>query len=280
MPELPEVEVVRRGLEKEIKATPFLLKFEFRRKDLRHPIPQEKLNQLHGQKIISVERRAKFLLFRLGSAGFISHLGMTGTWRVLENADEAQIGKHDHILIYLGKQSQDLEPKVLVYRDPRRFGIFDFWEGNVKNLPWGVDLAPEPLTDEFNEEYLFKQTRKSSRPIKSFIMDQAFVVGVGNIYASESLFLAGIRPTRRTRSLSQAECKMLTRKIKSVLEKAIAAGGSSISDFKTFYGTPGEFHLQHFVYGREGQACRKCNTVIKVKSLAGRSTFWCSRCQN
>jgi len=122
-------------------------------------------------------------------------------------------------------------------------------------------------------------TRRRVKPIKSFIMDQAFVVGVGNIYASESLYFSGIRPTRKTQSLTRDECETLTQKIKLILAQAIEAGGSSISDFKTFYGNEGEYHLQHSVYGRAGEECRKCHTLIKSKVLSGRSTFWCAHCQ-
>ena len=189
-------------------------------------------------------------------------------------------GTHDHILLTLGRDLKDKNPKILVYRDPRRFGIFDYWNGDLKSLGWGEELAPEPLSQEFNSEYLFSVTRKKTRPIKTLIMDQAKVVGVGNIYASESLFFAGLRPTRKSQSLTRVECQDLAKNIKDVLQKAIDSGGSSISDFKTFYGDSGQYHLQHFVYDREGQECRKCHSLIKAKVLSGRSTYWCARCQN
>ena len=277
MPELPEVEVVRRGLEREIQETPFLLRFEFRRPDLRHKIPQKKLHSLEGERIQSIQRRAKFLLFKTESAGFLSHLGMTGTWRLL-NGKKLEI--HDHIVMTLGRTRSDIAPKILVYRDPRRFGIFDFWMGQIESLPWGTILAPEPLTDKFNAQYLYEITRYKQRSIKAFIMDQAFVVGVGNIYASESLFVSGIRPTRAARTLTRVECELLTHAIKKVLSLAIDAGGSSISDFKSFQGHQGDYHLQHFDYDREGEACRKCHTPIRSKVLAGRSTYWCTCCQH
>jgi formamidopyrimidine-DNA glycosylase len=280
MPELPEVEVVKNGLQQIFEGRPRLVQFEFRRKDLRHRIPRSQLIRLQGERILSVDRRAKFLLFSTDSAGFVSHLGMTGTWRLLEGKEE-NLDKHDHILLTL--QFDDRTEKILVYRDPRRFGIFDFWDrlasDQSKALKWGKNLGPEPLGPDFDADYLFAGSRKKNTSIKSLIMDQAVVVGVGNIYASESLFLAKIRPQRKARNITRKEAVSLVRSIQAVLKKAIAAGGSSISDFKTFYGNPGEYHLQHFVYDREGKPCRKCNTLIKARVIAGRNSFWCPVCQ-
>ena len=275
MPELPEVEVVKRGLQQEIGENAKIIKFEFRRKDLRHKIPISRLKKIEGESILSIERRAKYLLFATDSAGFISHLGMTGTWRVLEHKDD--LGAHDHILLHILTSAN--QTKVLVYRDPRRFGVFDYWQRKSEKLQWGGDLGPEPLLSEFNADYLFKKSRKRHTPIKTFIMDQKIVVGVGNIYASESLFLSGISPTKPAGKLSRVETQRLVLNIQQVLHKAIAAGGSSIRDFRTFHGDPGGYHLQHFVYDRAGEQCRKCNTTIRSKVLAGRSTFWCPGCQ-
>jgi formamidopyrimidine-DNA glycosylase len=243
---------------------------------LRDPIPQAKLRQMHGFTFTKVERRAKYLLFTLQKSGkelgFLSHLGMTGTWRVETNTKNLQ--EHDHVLIHLS------DGRVLVYRDPRRFGILDTWSPQVTSHPRLDHLGLEPLSNDWTGEHLWKMSRGRTQSVKAFLMDQKTVVGVGNIYAAEALFKAGIRPTRPARRLTLAEAERLVDAAKTVLQQAIAAGGSTLQDFYSFGGAKGGFQDLHFVYDRAGLECRVCRGVIRQKVLGGRSSFWCARCQS
>jgi formamidopyrimidine-DNA glycosylase len=271
MPELPEVEVVRRELSHLTETRPRIEKFEFLRKDLRDPMPVKKLKALQGAKILSVQRRAKYLLIETDKGGILSHLGMTGTWRVAGPGEEKN---HDHIYIYLSNGLR------LAFRDPRRFGIFEIYQpGRESQCPRLKSLGPEPLSSEFSSDYLWQQLRKKKAPIKTALMDQKLVVGVGNIYASEALFLANIRPTRRADQVTRTEVQVLVEKIKAALLTAIEKGGSSISDFAGTSGKSGSYQDSHQVYDRKGKKCVICGTVIRAQILAGRSTFWCPRCQ-
>lgn len=269
MPELPEVETVRRGLEKRIKKQPIIERIEFKRKDLRDPMPIKKLKTLEGAKLLSIDRRAKYLLFHTDRGIIISHLGMTGTWRVALPGTERD---HDHIYIHF------VGGERWAYRDPRRFGIFDFSELKKIN-PRLQELGIEPLDKAFDATHLHQLLKGKATAIKVAIMDQKVVVGVGNIYASEALFLAKIKPSRRASRLSLEDCERLVLGIKTVLEKAIIAGGSSISDFKTSDGESGYFQNQFQVYDRKNQACVICATKLQAKVIGGRSTFWCPSCQ-
>lgn len=270
MPELPEVETVRRGLAKKIEnKKPVIERIQFLRKDLRDPMPIKKLKTLEGATLLSIDRRAKYLLFNTDRGVMISHLGMTGTWRVASRGEERD---HDHIYIYFSNGER------WAYRDPRRFGIFDF--AALKTLhPRLSALGVEPLEEAFTSEHLLHLLRGKSTSIKVAIMDQKILVGVGNIYASEALFMAGIKPERKALRLKIEDCQRLVSSIKQVLEKAILAGGSSISDFKTFHGTSGDFQNEFQVYDRKNLGCVICATKVKAKVIGGRSTFWCPKCQ-
>jgi formamidopyrimidine-DNA glycosylase len=267
MPELPEVEVVKRGLEKIISDQPRIRRFEFKRKDLRDPIPIKKLKALEGAKILSVSRRAKYLLFETEKGGFLSHLGMTGSWRVAPLGSEQ---KHDHVYIELE------DGRRLAYHDPRRFGIFETFAGDSPRL---ANLGLEPFDQDFSVRYLQESFQNKVQPVKCALMDQRIVVGVGNIYASEALHLCGVRPTRQARRLTVAEVEKLVTSVRRVLSQAISKGGSSISDFRGVSGDQGDYQAEHNVYGRQGEPCAICNTEIRMQVLAGRSTFWCPRCQ-
>lgn len=269
MPELPEVEVVKRGLESILKDQPVLEKVELKRPDLREPIPAKKIRTLVGQPITSIERRAKYLILWTPKGGMLSHLGMTGTWRVAPPGDERL---HDHIYLHF---SGDLR---LAYRDPRRFGYFDYVQ-DAKTHPKLVELGPEPLSREFSGQRLWGDLRKKEIPLKVAIMDQKIVVGVGNIYASEALFSAGIKPQIPAKKLSRDRADVLSLEIKKILTRAIEAGGSSISDFAQASGESGYFQANFRVYGRDGEACVKCGQSVKSKVMGGRNTFWCSGCQ-
>jgi formamidopyrimidine-DNA glycosylase len=273
MPELPEVEVMRRGLEKVFAGKPSILKIQFMRKDLRDPMPIAKIQKLIGGKIIGIHRRAKYLLIETDKGGLLSHLGMTGTWRLVADLNlETRI--HDHIFIHLS------DGKILAFNDPRRFGIFEMYPlDNPDASPRLKTLGPEPLEESFNGKALWEKLRGKKTALKVAIMDQKIVVGVGNIYASEALFRAKIKPTLRADKLSLERAEVLTREIKKVLTLAIQSGGSSISDFKTFHGDKGGFQNQFLVYDRAGEPCVVCSKPLLTKVIAGRSTYWCTVCQ-
>lgn len=271
MPELPEVEVVRRGLEDVLSAQPTLEKIELKRADLRDPIPLKELKTLIGQKITSVERRAKYLLLWTPKGGMLSHLGMTGTWRVAPTGDERL---HDHIYLHFSGGLR------LAYRDPRRFGIFDFIANDDRaSHPRLKILGPEPLSAEFSGESLWQSLRNKSIALKVAIMDQKVVVGVGNIYASEALFAAKIKPSLPAKNLSLERANTLVKEIKKILKESIKKGGSSISDFAHASGDSGYFQNTFKVYDRAGEPCVVCKQQIKSKVMGGRNTFWCGHCQ-
>jgi formamidopyrimidine-DNA glycosylase len=272
MPELPEVEVVKDNLQKNFAEHPQILCFKFFRSDLRDPIPQKELRALEGARLLNIRRRAKYLIFETEKGEFLSHLGMTGVWR-LETSDlplPKQV--HDHVEIDFANGSR------LIYNDPRRFGVLDIV--NAKTLRKRFShLGPEPLDPGFTGQSLWRSLRGRNTTIKVSIMDQKFVVGVGNIYASEALFLAGIRPQTKAHRLSLELCEVLVQKIRQVLRKAIQAGGSTISDFAHTNGRSGDFQNHFKVYGRNGKKCLICGAKIKSEVLGGRSTFWCPGCQ-
>lgn len=271
MPELPEVETVRKGLEDILKKKPEITKIELMRKDLRDPIPVKKVQSLVGQKVTSVERRAKYLLLKTPAGSLLSHLGMTGTWRLALPGDERL---HDHIYLHFSGGLR------LAYRDPRRFGVFDFVaHGEEDKHPKLKVLGYEPLSEAFTGEVLWRKFRGKAAAVKVAIMDQKIVVGVGNIYASEALFRAGIRPTTKAVKVSLEKCERLVFAIKEVLLESIAAGGSSISDYEQFSGESGYFQQRFKVYDRKGDKCVVCGTLVCAQTLGGRSTYWCSRCQ-
>ncbi len=271
MPELPEVETIRSGLAPHLSGQR-ITRVQMRRNNLRYPLPN--LMQLEGQMIYGVERRAKYLLFQLNSdATLVWHLGMTGQFHVLPQQSAA--GFHEHVQI-------DLQHGLsLRYRDARRFGYAGLLATErMPQHPWFANLGPEPLSSQFDAEYLAAQCQGRCVAIKSRIMDASVVVGVGNIYAAESLFRAGIHPARAAGRIAHARLALLVDAIQSVLREAIAAGGSTISDFVHSDGTPGYFAHQFQVYGREGQPCYRCGHAIKKITQAGRSTHYCPRCQH
>lgn len=272
MPELPEVENVTRNLRKIIQPPAKILGWEFRRKDLRFPLDQKNLKNTVGLKIKSIQRRAKYILLKLENQSvLIFHLGMTGHWRV--RALREPLRKHDHVIL---KFSNAVE---LVYEDPRRFGFIEICL--EENLPERFqNLGVEPLDVNIDWQQLTNQFRKLQAPIKSALMDQKKIVGVGNIYASEALFRAGINPLKKCSEISPKTYACLWEEVKKVLKLAIKKGGSTISSFQNSYGEKGKFQNNFFVYGREGKHCRCCDSAtIKQVQIAGRSTFWCPSCQ-
>ncbi len=278
MPELPEVETVRRGLESRlIDAT--VADVIVRDRRLRWPIAADFETQLRGQRIVAIERRSKYLLFRLAGeekSTLLAHLGMTGSFVVHRAHSPPAEKMHDHVDVVLKGR---LESLVLRYNDPRRFGSMHHFSGLDTEQPLLAHLGPEPLTDDLTGEYLYEQTRRRTVSIKQALMENMLVVGVGNIYANESLFRAGIHPDRAANRVSLARYKRLVSEVKTVLTEAIAAGGSTLRDFVNTAGEPGYFQLDYFVYGRDGQPCKVCGSPLKLMRHGGRATVFCSRCQ-
>lgn len=268
MPELPEVETTRRGIAPELSGRS-VTGVTIRNGRLRHPIPPDLAQTLADQPLLAVERRAKYLLFRFPRGSLLVHLGMSGSLRIVpaELAPE----KHDHLDILFGTQALRL-------RDPRRFGLVLWQTGSVQH-PLIAGLGIEPLDDEFSGAWLHKASRGRKTPAKLFLMDAAHVVGIGNIYASESLFRAGIEPTTPVEKLGPRRCERLATCIRETLQDALAAGGSTLRDFVGSNGTPGYFQQQYFVYGRDGEPCRQCQTPIRKRIMGQRATFYCPRCQ-
>ncbi len=272
MPELPEVETIFRGLSP-ILSQQTIKKVVVREHRLRKPVQTDLQDNLIGKKIVSMRRRAKYLLFELDQGLIISHLGMTGTFFVHQGTKKPLPQKHDHILITLSSNTQ------LHYNDTRRFGLF-LYHDTPQQLPsFLLNLGPEPLSRAFNDAYLKKRLQNRSTPIKSLLMDNSIVVGVGNIYAQESLFSCQISPLREAKSLSDQEIKKLINAIKQTLREAIAQGGTTIKDFSNQNGQPGYFAQKLNVYGRAKQPCLICKAPIQNLTQAGRTTNFCSFCQ-
>jgi len=274
MPELPEVETTRRGIEphlvgRRIKAV------TLRRSDLRWPIPREVGDLLPGQVIRGVERRAKYLLIHTDAGSAMLHLGMSGMLRVLP--PDTLIGKHDHVDIAL-ESTTELRGRVLRFTDPSRFGSL-LWQPIGEVHPLLAALGPEPLTDAFDGDTLWLGSRGRSAAVKLFLMDNNNVVGVGNIYASEALFAAGIDPRRAAGKVSRLRYARLADEVKRILAWAIERGGTTLRDFLNPDGAPGYFFRELNVYGRAGEPCKVCGTPIKQAVLGQRSTFWCPNCQ-
>ena len=269
MPELPEVETSRRGIAPWVEEQD-VSDVIVRDRRLRWPVPEGIDNCLPGQRIRAVRRRGKYLLFETGAGTAMLHLGMSGSVRIID-ADEPA-GKHDHVDIRFGSG------KALRFRDPRRFGSL-LWAEEPFEHALLRNLGPEPLSNEFYGDYLWQASRGRKVSIKPFIMNASIVVGVGNIYASEALFEAGIHPRRRAGRVARHRLDMLVTTIKSVLERAIDAGGTTLRDFHGGDGEPGYFSRQLDVYDRYGLPCRACETPISAIVLGQRSTFYCKSCQ-
>ncbi len=271
MPELPEVETTRRGIEPHVTGAR-MTELIIRRYDLRQPVSAD-ITSLEGRSIKSVARRSKYLLLAVDDGSTILiHLGMSGSLRVIDPAEVWK--KHDHVGITLGHGKQ------LRFHDPRRFGlVLRLTEANPMSHALLKNLGPEPLESAFSVEYIKAACAKRSAAIKLVIMDAKVVVGVGNIYASEALFRAGIRPRTAANKLSKPRLEKLVASIREVLAAAILEGGTTLRDFLNSDGQPGYFKQRLFVYERKGEPCRVCGTVICHAVLGQRSTYWCPCCQ-
>lgn len=270
MPELPEVETTRRGIEPHLVGTR-VHSLIVRQKQLRWPVPDELAERVSGAQILRVTRRAKYLLIETSHGTLIIHLGMSGSLRIADDTLAAET--HDHIDLHFG------DGKMLRYTDPRRFGAWLWCEQAADQFPLLASLGPEPLSDTFNGDYLFDRSRGRKLAIKSFIMDSHTVAGVGNIYANEALFMAGIHPLRAAGRISRARYARLADSIRSVLAAAIRQGGTTLRDFLNSEGRPGYFQQSLHVYDKATTPCSRCGTAIRETRSGQRSTFYCPRCQ-
>jgi len=269
MPELPEVEVCRLGISPHVvnnKVTKVIV----RNKQLRWPIPDE-VHKIVGQSVLKVERRAKYLLLRFDDGTLLLHLGMSGTLRIIDEI--IPVAKHDHFELAF------VNGTVLRLNDPRRFGAVLWLDKHVDEQGLLSKLGPEPLSDEFCYDYLFAKAKNRKVPIKTFLMNNHIVVGVGNIYANEALFQAGILPTAIAGTISNKRYNRLTDIIKQVLCAAIEQGGTTLKDFTQADGRPGYFAQSLFVYGRAGQACLTCKETLLEVRQSNRSSVYCPICQ-
>ncbi|MCB1666826.1 MAG: bifunctional DNA-formamidopyrimidine glycosylase/DNA-(apurinic or apyrimidinic site) lyase [Porticoccaceae bacterium] len=270
MPELPEVETTLRGISPYLagKVVHDVRIREFR---LRWPIPRNLPDLLLNQKILKLSRRGKYLLFQFRSGHLLMHLGMSGSLRIV-GAEEVP-GKHDHLDIGVD------DGCLLRFSDPRRFGSALWLDGDPYQHPLLKNLGPEPLAGNFCGDYLFRRSRGRTAPVKSFLMDSRVVVGVGNIYANEALFLSGIRPDRAAGKISRLRYQQLASDVIRVLGKAIEQGGTTLKDFVGGDGKPGYFKQQLNVYGRGGEPCVSCKKALREIRLGQRSTVFCRYCQ-
>ena len=287
MPELPEVEIVRQSLDKKIKQKS-IKKVIIRNKNLRFPVPKNFSSFLKNKKITKVDRFSKYLILNFKSGDFcLIHLGMSGTIHIIDNKKKLKFTnasfyhspilpkKHNHIELIFNSLK-------VVYNDPRRFGFFELIENNKKLENKFQNLGPEPFNLSFNLNYVFNYFKGKHKNIKTFLLDQKFVSGIGNIYASEILFSSKIYPFKKVSLLSREDCKKIIYNSKKILSRAIKKGGSSIRDFKDTLGSSGNYQKEFKVYQQEGLRCktRGCRDTIKKKIVSNRSTFFCNSCQN
>jgi formamidopyrimidine-DNA glycosylase len=269
MPELPEVEITRRGIEPML-AGQTLTGAIVRHRRLRWPVPRGLDAALRGQRVRAVRRRGKYLIVECEQGSLILHLGMSGSLRVL--AASQPPGPYDHFDLCIGE-------KVLRLRDPRRFGAVIWCPGEADSHPLLAGLGIEPLGEAFDGDALHRATRGRRVSIKQLLMDARLIAGVGNIYASESLFRAGIRPTTQAGRLSRARCARLAAALRDTLNDALAAGGSTLRDFVNADGAPGYFQNRYFVYDRAGEPCRNCGHPVRSLVQGQRTTYYCAVCQ-
>ncbi len=270
MPELPEVETTRRGIAPHVLNNK-IVKVVVRDRRLRWPVPARLIKQLEQQTIHTLDRRAKYLLFHTEHGCMILHLGMSGSLRIVPANTKPE--KHDHVDIVF-KSGQCLR-----FHDPRRFGSIHWTRRDPLRHKLLKDLGPEPLANGLNGEHLYAKSRKRIQTVKTFIMDSRTVAGIGNIYANEALFSAGIHPKRKSGRISIQRYNDLSDAIKDILQRALDKGGTTLRDFMDGEGNPGYFRQELQVYGRAGEICSQCGETIKEIRLGQRSTFYCPCCQ-
>ncbi len=270
MPELPEVETTLRGLKPNLQDQR-IKRIQVHQKKLRWPVPASLSRQLLNQTFRNIKRRGKYLIFSFDNGHMLVHLGMSGSLRL--DSAESKIRKHDHLEWWLENGT------VLRFHDPRRFGSIHWLQEQPLQHPLLINLGPEPLEQHFDGSYLYRKSTGRKTAVKNFIMDSHIVVGVGNIYASESLFLAGIYPGRAANNISGDRYTLLANAIKTILKQAIKQGGTTLRDFVNEQGSPGYFSQKLSVYGKHGEPCPTCHTTIKKKKIGQRSSYYCSSCQ-
>lgn len=270
MPELPEVETTRRGIAPHVSGKR-VRQLVVRNGQLRWPVPADLPEILRGKILRSVGRRGKYLLLNFDHGTALWHLGMSGNLRVV--APTEPVGKHDHVdLVFAGGLA-------LRFNDPRRFGAFLWTADTLAEHKLLAHLGPEPLTEAFDGQHLYKNSRKRTQAVKTWLMDSRVVVGVGNIYANEALFAAGIHPLKKAGKLTRANCENLTAEVKRILAYAIERGGTTLRDFVGGDGKPGYFAQELHVYGRGKLPCNSCGKSLTEKRLGQRSTVYCTNCQ-
>ena len=276
MPELPEIETVKLGIEKTVLGSAIISTKIFRR-DLRFTIAEHFEKLILKKRVLGVGRRSKYLLFFLSNKiTIVLHLGMSGRINLsTESKNKYKPKKHDHLIISFDNQF------LLIYNDPRRFGFIEIIEGNYADYQRFKYIGIEPLSKKFDKQHLWSKIKNSSRSLKNILMDQKVVAGLGNIYVSEALWDCRIKPTRIGKKMSLIECERLVASIKKVLKKAIKFGGTTLKDFRQVGGEVGYFQNKLQVYGKEGQACLrgKCKGAVGKIIISGRSTFYCATCQ-
>jgi len=270
MPELPEVETTRRGTAPHVNGRT-ITAVTVRNRRLRWPVPRSLARTLIGQYVTDVDRRGKYLLFRLDKGTLIMHLGMSGSLRMTTVGTEHK--KHDHVDIEFDNS------RCLRFHDPRRFGSIHYTRSDPRNHRLLVLLGPEPLDKDFSGDYLYERSRKRKQAVKTFIMDSRVVSGIGNIYASEALFLAGIHPKRPAGKISEYRYRTLANAVKLVLRLSIEKGGTTLRDFTSGEDRPGYFMQELNVYNRESEKCKVCGSVVYQARIGQRSSFYCITCQ-
>jgi len=271
MPELPEVETTRRGIAPHLQGQ-HITRVVIRERRLRWPIRADLPRLLRDQTVTAIHRRGKYLLLGLSEGTLIIHLGMSGSLRLVPAETPAQ--KHDHVDLVLGSG------QCLRLRDPRRFGALLWTQADPYRHQLLRGLGPEPWDAGFNSDYLYRRAHGRRQAIKTYIMDARTVAGVGNIYASEALFAAGIHPARAAGRIARPRLELLRDSIRRILEQAVAAGGTTLRDFQDSEGRPGYFYRQLQVYGRAGQACTACGNEIARRIIGQRASYYCKHCQH
>ena len=269
MPELPEVETTLRAIKKFQGQN--LINIKVHNRNLRWSVAKSLEKKSRNQKLINLHRRAKYIIFELENTNLLLHLGMSGSLRILKNEDNYFL-KHDHIEFVFDNEK-------IIYNDPRRFGSLHIAK-DINNHKLISGLGPEPLSKNFNGSYLLECCKRSKTNIKTLIMNQKNVVGIGNIYASESLYLSKINPQKESQELDIEGCYRIVSSAKKVLNEAIKVGGTTLKDFYSADGSPGYFKIQLNVYGRNGQKCKKCEAEIVKVIINQRATYFCPKCQS
>lgn len=270
MPELPEVETTKEGIKPHLKGQ-IIRGITVRNPKLRQTVPNNMDALCAGKTIHQISRRAKYLLLHLSTGYILIHLGMSGHLRMI--SADTMPAKHDHVDLIL------TNGMALRFCDPRRFGLFLYLEDNPQQHPLLIHLGPEPLAEEFDANYLFSRINNRTTSIKSLLMNNHIVVGIGNIYATEALFYSGIHPSSSAQKLSQANCEILIKHIKRILKQSIELGGTTLRDFYNTEGKPGYFSQSLQVYGRATQNCYQCDQLIQSVFIAGRNSAFCPNCQ-